>query len=59
MLFQALNIARPDLLGKTANNFNACQVTLMNRAVKALSSKGLLMHGAVGVAVEETAQFVF
>ena len=59
MLFQLLNIPRPDLLHKSANNFNASQVTFVHCPVKGLAGKGFAVHGTVRVAVKEAADFVF
>ena len=46
-------------LGEPVDDLDAGQVALVHRAVEGLPGEGLLMDGAVGVAVEEAAELVF
>ena len=57
MVFQATHVAVPDLLGQTIDDFDAGQVAFVDGAVESLPGKGLLVHGAVRIAIEETAEF--
>ena len=58
MLFQPLDAPRPYLLGEPVDDLDAGQVALVHRAVERLSGEGLLVHGAVRIAVEEAAELV-
>ncbi len=58
MLFEPLDIARPDLFGKPIDDLDAGQVTLVNGAIKGLPGKRLLMNRAVGIAIEQAAELV-
>src|SRR5690606_34744179 len=58
MLLQPIDPSRPDLLHEPADDLDAGQVALVHRAIEALPGEGLLVNGAVGVAVEEAAELV-
>ena len=57
VIFQPLHIAAPDLLGQPVDDLDAGQIAFMHGAVEGLPGEGLLVHGAVGIAVEEAAEF--
>src|SRR5882672_1339697 len=59
MLFQAPNVPSPYLLGETVDDLDPGQVALVDGAVEALPGERLLVNGAVGIAIEKTAQLVF
>ena len=59
MLLQPADAARPDLFRQPVDDLDAGQVALVHRAVESLSGEGFLVHRAVGIAVEEAAEFVF
>ena len=59
VLLEPPDAARPDLLGEATDDLDAGQVALVHRAVEGLPGEGLLVHGAVGIAVEEAAELVF
>src|SRR3972149_851417 len=48
----------PPLPGEPVDDLDAGQVALVDGAVKSLSRKGLLVNGAVGIAIEEAAERV-
>jgi hypothetical protein len=58
VLLQAPDAARPDLLGEPVDDLDAGEIALVDGAVEGLSREGLLVQGAVGVAVEEAAELV-
>src|SRR3954471_16064113 len=58
MVFHALDVAAPDLLREPVDDLDAGEVALVHRAVEGLARKRLLVHGAVGIAVEEAAELV-
>ena len=58
MLFEPLDVARPDLLGETIDDFDAGQIPLVDRAIERLPGKRLLMNRAVGIAIEQAAKLV-
>ena len=58
VLLQPRDAARPHLLGQAVDDLDAGQVALVHRAVEGLAGEGLLVHAAVGVAVEEAAELV-
>jgi hypothetical protein len=58
VLLQPVDAARPALLGEAVDDLDAGQVTLVDGAVEGLPRKGLLVDGAVRVAVEEAAPAV-
>ncbi len=58
MLFQTMDAARPHLLGETIDDLDAGEVALVHRAVVGLPGERLLMHRAVGIAVEEAAELI-
>src|SRR5262249_501757 len=58
VVFQTPCLAPPDLLGKPVDDLNAGEIALVHGPVKCLTSKRLLMHGSVGVAVEEATNVV-
>src|SRR6185295_6709595 len=49
----------PDLFGEPVDDLDAGEIALVHRAVESLSGKGFLVHAAVGIAIEETTEFVF
>ena len=59
MLFHAFDSTRPHLLGQPVHDLDAGQVALVYRAIKRLPGERFLMNGAIGIAIEKTAQFVF
>ena len=59
MIFQSSDVARPHLLGEPVDDLDAGQVALVHGAVEGLAREGLLMHRAVGIAIEEAAELVF
>ena len=58
MLLEALDARDPHLLGEAIDDLDAGEVALVHGAVEGLAREGLLVHGAVGIAVEEAAQLV-
>ena len=56
VVFEATDVAAPDLFGEAVDDLDAGEVALVHGAVEGLPGKGLLMHGAVGIAVEEAAE---
>ena len=59
MILQAVHVAAPNLFGEAIDNLDAGQVAFVHGAVEGLPGKGLLMHGAVRIAVEEAAELGF
>src|SRR5690554_6840671 len=59
MLFQTLDVARPDLLSQTIDDLYASEIAFVNGAVECLAGKRFLMQGAVWIAIEKAAQLVF
>ena len=59
MLLQPIDAARPHLFGQPIDDLDAGQVALVHRAVEGLPGERLLVDGAVGIAVEKAAEFVF
>ena len=59
VILDAAHIAPPDLLGQAIDDFDPGQIAFMHGAVESLTGERFLMHGAVGIAVEETAEFGF
>ena len=59
MIFQLVDIAGPGLFHQAVDDLDPRQITLVHRAVKGLPGESLLMDGAVRIAVEITAEFVF
>ena len=58
MLLEPIDAARPHLLGQPVDDLDAGQVALVHGAVEGLAGERLLMHGAVGIAIEEAAELV-
>ena len=58
MLLEPADAARPHLLGEPVDDLDAGQVALVHGAVERLAGERLLVHGAVGIAVEEAAELV-
>ena len=58
MLFEPLDITRPDLFGESIDDFDAGQVALVHRAVKSLSGKCFLMDRAISIAIKQTPELV-
>ena len=59
MLFHAADRPRPDLLHQPVDDLDAGEVAFVHGAVERLSSEGLAVQRAIGIAVEEAADFVF
>ena len=59
MILQPPHVAPPDLLGQPVDDLDAGEIALVHGAVEGLPGERLLMHGAVGIAVEEAADLVF
>jgi hypothetical protein len=59
VLFQPVDAARPDLLHQTTDDLDTRQIALVDRAIKALSGKRLLMQAAVGIAIKEATYLIF
>ena len=58
VVLEAADIGGQHLFHQPVDDLDAGQIALVHRAVEALAGERLLMHGAVGVAVEETADLV-
>src|SRR3546814_18356838 len=58
MLFEPVDLSSPDLLGQPIDDLNARQAAFMDSPIESLPGEGLLMHRAVGVAIEEAAELV-
>lgn len=58
MLFQPVDAAGPYLFSEPVDDLDPGQVALVDGPVEGLAGEGLLMDGAVGIAVEEAAEFV-
>ena len=58
MVLDAAHVAPPDLFGEPIDDLDAGQIALVHGAVEGLPGEGLLMHGAVGIAVEEATELV-
>ena len=58
VVLQALHAPGPDLLGQPVDDLDAGEVALVHGAVEGLPGEGLLVDGAVRVAVEVAPQFV-
>ncbi len=59
MLFEAIDVASPHLLGQAIDDLDPGQIALVHRAVERLPGERFLMDRAVGIAVEKTADLVF
>jgi hypothetical protein len=59
MILDAADVAPPHLLGEAVDDLDAGQIAFVHGAVEGLPGEGLLMHGAVRIAVEEAAEFGF
>ena len=59
MLLHALDFSCPNLLGQAIDDLYASLIAFVHRAIKRLSSKRLLMHRAVGIAIKEAAKLIF
>ena len=58
VILQPPHVAPPDLLGQAIDYLDAGEVAFVHGAVEGLPGERLLVHGAVGIAVEEAAEFV-
>ena len=58
VVLEAADRSRPHLLGKPVDDLDAGEVALVDGAVEGLPGEGLLVHGAVRVAVEEATELV-
>ena len=58
MLFEAIDVARPHLLGEAIDDLDAGQIALVHGAVERLAGERFLVDRAVGIAIEETAELV-
>ena len=58
VVLQPPHVAPPDLLGQPVDDLDAGEIALVHGAVEGLPGERLLMHGAVGIAVEEAADLV-
>ena len=58
VVLQAADVAGPHLLGQAVDDLDARQVALVHGAVEGLPGEGLLVDGAVGIAVEKAADLV-
>ena len=58
MILEPPHVAPPHLLGEPVDDLDAGEVALVHGAVEGLPGERLLMHGAVGIAVEEAAELV-
>src|SRR3546814_10302865 len=56
MLFEPVDLSSPDLLGQPIDDLNARQAAFMDSPIESLPGEGLLMHRAVGVAIEERSE---
>ena len=56
VVFQTMDVAAPDLFGEAVDDLDAGQIAFVHGAVEGLPGEGLLVHGAVGIAVEEAAE---
>ena len=59
VLFEARDVARPDLFGETVHDLDARQVALVHGAIERLAGERFLVNRAVGIAIEKTAELVF
>ena len=59
VILQPPHVAPPDLLGQPIDDLDAGEIALVHGAVEGLPGERLLVHGAVGIAVEEAADLVF
>ena len=59
VILQPPHVAPPDLLGEPVDDLDAGEIALVHGAVEGLPGERLLVHGAVGIAVEEAADLVF
>lgn len=53
VLFEPVEFARPNLFGQVVDDRDASQIPLMDGTIERLASEDLLVHGRVGVSVEE------
>ena len=58
VVLEEADIGGHHLFHQPVDDLDAGQIALVHRAVEALAGERFLMHGAVGVAVEETADLV-
>ena len=58
VILQPPHVAPPDLLGQAVDDLDAGEIALVHGAVEGLPGERLLVHGAVGIAVEEAADLV-
>ena len=54
-----MNTAGPDLLTEAVDDLDTREITLMDRAIKCLTGKCLLVNRAIGIAIKKTSQLVF
>ncbi len=59
VILQAVHVMAPDLLGQAVDDLDAGEIAFVHGAVEGLPGESLLMHAAVGIAVEETAELGF
>ena len=59
VLFKSPNWPRHHLFHQPADDLDAGEIALVHGAIGGLAGEGLMMEGAVGVAVEKTADLVF
>ena len=56
VILDAAHVAPPHLFGQAVDDLDAGEVAFVHGAVEGLPGEGLLVHGAVGIAVEEAAE---